>query len=101
MEGSATSLRGAKRRSNPYLLARSHGLLRCARNDEGWKAPRRLCEQQSDDAIHTCLRGRMDCFAALAMTKDGRLRDVFASSKATTQSILACAVAWIASLRSQ
>jgi hypothetical protein len=28
----------------------------------------RHCEERSDEAIHSCARGEMDCFAALAMT---------------------------------
>jgi hypothetical protein len=34
----------------------------------------RHCEERSDEAIHLSFRGKMDCFAALAMTTGGARR---------------------------
>jgi len=64
-----------------------------------------FARSDSDEAIHSCLRGGTDCFASLAMTPSENAREkvnVFPTSlrgaMATKQSILACAAPWIASL---
>jgi len=52
---------------------RSNGLHECAPDDrlrEAFHRPRRRCERS--EAIHRPRKGRMDCFAALAMTVSGQ-----------------------------
>src|ERR1043165_4318405 len=78
----STSLRGAKRRSNPSIPALRRGLLRCARNDEE-RAVARMSAATSGDHSDTApdiasliraTSNKLDCFAAFAMTLSNKSR---------------------------
>ena len=70
--GAAAELHHAQERREGGVVRQSQGDVRQEGRREDVTPPRH-CEERSDEAIHLCLAGAMDCFASLAKTKE-RLR---------------------------
>jgi len=84
-ESNYQSLRGAKRRSNPYVLT---GLLRYARNDCVGSLAMTVWDRRNDGWIATMTVGSLSVIASSAAHLSLRVKlPVIARSKATKQSI--------------